>query len=127
MNDTPDNRRAFHRIFFEAPVTVISDHTPYKVHLIDISLNGALISHPDNLGCEIGDKLQLEIELGDSHHLIAMEASVSHIEADHVGLKREQIDVDSISHLRRLVELNLGDSEMLHRDMEHLIHQPAVN
>lgn len=127
MNDTTDNRRAFHRIFFEAPVTVITDHTPYKAHLIDISLNGALISHPDHLDCEIGDKVHLEIELGDSHHLIAMEASISHIEEDHVGLKREQIDVDSISHLRRLVELNLGDSEMLHRDMEHLIHQPAVD
>jgi len=127
MNDTTDNRRAFHRIFFEAPVTVIKDHTPHKVHLIDISLNGALISHSDELGCEVGDKVHLEIELGDSHHLIAMEASVSHIENDHVGLKREQIDMESISHLRRLVELNLGDSEMLHRDMEHLIHQPSVD
>ncbi len=127
MNDSTDNRRAFHRIFFEAPVTVNSHDSPYKAHLIDISLNGALITHPDDLVCKIGDKLQLEIELGDSDLLIVMEASVSHIEADHVGLKREQIDVDSISHLRRLVELNLGDSEMLHRDMEHLIHQPAVN
>ncbi|NNJ91867.1 MAG: PilZ domain-containing protein [Gammaproteobacteria bacterium] len=127
MNDTTDNRRAFHRIFFEAPVTVIINDTPHKVHLIDISLDGALISNSGQLPCEIGDKVQLEIELGDSQHLIAMDASISHIENDHVGLQREQIDMESISHLRRLVELNLGDSEMLHRDMEHLIHQPSVD
>ena len=44
MNDTTDNRRAFHRIFFATPVTVIKNDTPHKVPLIDISLNGALIS-----------------------------------------------------------------------------------
>jgi hypothetical protein len=127
MNDTTDNRRAFHRIFFETPVTVIKNDTPHKVPLIDISLNGALIKNSDDLAFEVGDKVHLEIELGDSQHLIAMEASISHLENDHVGLKREQIDMESISHLRRLVELNLGDSEMLHRDMEHLIHQPSVD
>ncbi len=127
MNDNTENRRAFHRIFFEAPVTIIANNKPYKVHLIDISLNGALVSTSAELTAGIGDKVHLEIELGDSHHLIAMEASISHIEEDHIGLKREQIDMESISHLRRLVELNLGDSEMLHRDMEHLIHQPSLD
>ena len=125
MNDSTENRRAFHRIFFETPVTVIQNNKAYKSYLIDISLNGALINRSDDFTPAPGDKVQLEIELGDSHHLISMEASVSHIEEDHVGLKREQIDMESISHLRRLVELNLGDSDMLHRDMEHLIHPAA--
>ena len=127
MNDTTENRRAFHRIFFDAPVKVIADNQPFEAHLIDISLNGALIRKTEDLPFGIEDKVNLEIELGDSHHLICMEASISHIEDDLVGLKREQIDMDSISHLRRLVELNLGDSEMLHRDMEHLIHHPAID
>jgi hypothetical protein len=126
MNDTTENRRAFHRIFFEAPVNMIANNKSHKAHLIDISLNGALINNSDDWPLSKGDKVHLEIELGDSHHLISMEASVSHIEEDHVGLKREQIDMESISHLRRLVELNLGDSEMLHRDMEHLIH-PTID
>lgn len=125
MNDTTENRRAFHRIFFETPVTVIANNKAYKSYLIDISLNGALINKSEDLTLTQGDKVQLEIELGGSHHLISMEATVSHIEEGHVGLKREQIDMESISHLRRLVELNLGDSEMLSREMEHLIHPAA--
>jgi hypothetical protein len=32
-----------------------------------------------------------------------------------------QIDIDSISQLRRMVELNLGDSEMLERDLSSLV------
>ncbi len=30
------------------------------------------------------------------------------------------IDIESIAHLRRLVELNVGDDSLLHRDLEHL-------
>ena len=57
---------------------------------------------------------------GDPDTMINMEASIAHIEGRQVGLKRAHIDMDSISHLRRLVELNLGDSELLHRELEHL-------
>ena len=122
MNSSHENRRAFHRIFFDASVAVIVDNKMFKTSLIDVSLNGALISKPDNLELHTGQEARLEIDLGESHNLIAMDGIVTHIEAAHVGLKMKQIDVDSISHLRRLVELNLGDSDLLHRDLEHLAH-----
>ncbi|HXK57002.1 MAG TPA: PilZ domain-containing protein, partial [Gammaproteobacteria bacterium] len=37
-----------------------------------------------------------------------------------LGLRCVSIDMESIGHLRRLVELNLGDAELLHRDLESL-------
>lgn len=122
MNTSSENRRAFHRIFFDANVAVIVDHKMYKTSLIDVSLNGALISDPEGISLNRGQAVRLEIDLGESHNLIAMDAVVTHLENDHIGLKMKQIDVDSISHLRRLVELNLGDSNLLHRDLEHLAH-----
>ena len=94
----------------------------HKTSLIDVSLNGALISQPEGYELTKGQNVRLEIDLGETHNLIAMDAVVTHLENEHVGLKMQQIDVDSISHLRRLVELNLGDSELLHRDLEHLAH-----
>ncbi len=36
----------------------------------------------------------------------------------------EHIDIDSITHLKRLIELNLGDEALLHRELAHLIHAP---
>jgi hypothetical protein len=122
MNSSSENRRAFHRIFFDANVAVIVNHKMHKTSLIDVSLNGALISQPEDYDLNLDEQVRLEIDLGESHHLIAMDAVVAHIENEHVGLKMKQIDVDSISHLRRLVELNLGDSDLLHRDLEHLAH-----
>jgi hypothetical protein len=121
MNNPNDNRRAFHRIFFEAPVAVILESVSHKAILIDISLNGALITITDDWQPEIGQLVSLKIALGDAATMITMEATVSHIENNHLGLKLRHIDVDSASHLRRLVELNLGDSDMLHRDLEHLV------
>jgi hypothetical protein len=46
-----------------------------------------------------------------------MSVSVSHVIGNEVGFKCEHIDLDSISALRRLVELNLGDSHLLERDL----------
>ena len=122
MSISSENRRAFHRIFFDANVAVIVDNKMHKTSLIDVSLNGALISQPEGYELTKGQNVRLEIDLGETHNLIAMDAVVTHLENEHVGLKMQQIDVDSISHLRRLVELNLGDSELLHRDLEHLAH-----
>ena len=45
-----------------------------------------------------------------------------HIEDDHTGYRCEHIDLDSISHLRRLVELNLGDPDILDRELSELSH-----
>lgn len=123
MNDQHDNRRAFHRIFFEAPVAVTGEDHSHTAMLIDISLNGALIKITDNWTPVKGQMVMLRIALsGDPELIITMQAQISHIEGHNIGLKREHIDVDSIAHLRRLVELNLGDSEMLHRELEHLVN-----
>lgn len=45
-----------------------------------------------------------------------------HSEEDHIGFKTEHMDLDSATHLRRLVELNLGDENLLERELSELIH-----
>ncbi len=123
MTNQTENRRAFHRIFFEAPVAVTDENYSHTAVLTDISLNGLLIRITDNWSPQAGQTVMLKIALsGDPETMISMEAQVTHVENNLVGLKRTHIDMDSISHLRRLVELNLGDSEMLHRDLEHLVN-----
>jgi hypothetical protein len=43
-----------------------------------------------------------------------------HSDEGQVGFECEFIDLDSISNLRRLVELNLGDSMLLERQLGSL-------
>lgn len=39
---------------------------------------------------------------------------------DYLRMNIHHIDIDSASHLKRLVELNVGTDELLHRELEHL-------
>ena len=53
-----------------------------------------------------------------------MQVTVVHIETEEesieIGLDCTAIDLDSISILRRLIELNLGDSKQLNKELSEL-------
>jgi len=117
-----NERRRFSRIGFDADVYLVSAKGSWRSRLIDLSLKGALITAPQDWSGQPGEHFLLELALGgDEEMLIRMEVSVSHSENDHIGLRCEHIDLDSISHLRRLVELNLGDAELLDRELSALV------
>ena len=56
----------------------------------------------------------------DSEICIQMQMRVVHERDNQLGLACQHIDVESISHLRRLLELNLGDASLLDRELERL-------
>lgn len=124
MTDTnPHEQRQFSRIPFDA-VAHIHDLTgklSAKCTVIDISLNGILITKPINWQGHLAEHYQLNIVLVDPQLTITMTASVAHIDPSRVGFHCEQVDLDSISHLKRLVELNLGDSALLQRELSALL------
>lgn len=50
-----------------------------------------------------------------------MTVSLAHEKGRQLGFYCEEIDLDSITHLRRLIELNLGSSELLERELSALV------
>ena len=121
-------KRHFSRIPFHEAVRIIThgDNSWWTCSLLDISLHGALTSMPEHWRPRIGDDFKLELQLGgdqDEELLLQMNVTVSHIEKDHVGFEIEDMDLNTADHLRRLVELNLGDEEMLQRNIEELVRQ----
>ena len=114
-----NERRHFHRILFDAPVTVTGSDESVSTRLIDISLNGVLLEIESPSPWKPGDRLELNIRLGDEA-FIDMQAVVAHSERGQLGLTCEHIDMESIAHLRRLVELNLGDESLLERELSAL-------
>lgn len=113
-------KRHFQRILFDAPVTLDLGAATYSSRLIDLSLRGALIQRPLDWPAQATGGAQLRIRLGDDTQ-IQMEAQLAHGEGDRLGFQCRHIDMDSITHLRRLVELNLGDDALLRRELEELI------
>ncbi|MDO9372584.1 MAG: PilZ domain-containing protein [Gammaproteobacteria bacterium] len=114
----PDHRH-YTRIQFDAQVRLSHGATHWSSTLIDISLKGALFSQPQDWPGKPGDGLLAELVL-DNDVVIRMQGTVAHVEAGHIGLRCDHIDLDSIAHLKRLVELNLGDEEQLNRELSSL-------
>jgi hypothetical protein len=113
-------RRRFNRILFDASVTVMYGGLLIEANLIDISLKGALVRLPESADQEFTGDTWLKIQLDEKDSCIEMEGEVVHREPGRIGFQCRHIDMDSITHLRRLVELNLGDPSLLERELEAL-------
>lgn len=118
-SDSQDEHRRFIRIPFDSRVQISNSDKTWSTELLDISLKGALVSQPKNWVSDIGGCYDLDIQLGTDQHL-NMQVAVSHEEGKRIGFRCEHIDIDSITHLRRIVELNTGDEELLHRELNTL-------
>ena len=92
-----------------------------EIELFDISIKGALISVPTPSKIKITDPCVLCLTLDDSEIKIEMSMVVVHQIDDKLGLKCDYIDLESISHLRRMIELNSDDEHFLERELSELI------
>ena len=123
MSSFPEKRR-FTRIPFEAETRITHPETgaSYSVQLLDISLKGALTTLPHAWQAQIGNTYLLELLLAasDTEIKLRMEASLVHAENDQIGFQYHNMDLDTATHLHRLIELNLGDEKLMERELAEL-------
>jgi len=121
-----ENRR-FTRIPFDADVQLYDPQTQknWDSELIDISLKGIKLSCPHNWNenWETAEHSNFEVTLilAKDEIEIKIKATLKHHDEAVLGFQILHIDVDSASHLHRLLELNLGDSKLLDREYIELI------
>jgi hypothetical protein len=120
-NDDFRERRTFSRIPFTGKVAVLGVRHYWMAELLDISMKGVLISRPTEWPEQPSDSYQLKIHLGDSKVVITMDVSLAHASEECLGFCCEHIDLDSMTHLRRLLELNLGDEDRINQELSALI------
>ena len=116
------NRRQFSRIRFQTEARLFLPSGEIAVEVLDLSLKGALVCPVQAVFAKIGSRCTLRVLLDDAGAMIRMECTVVHSQADLLGLSCREIDLDSITHLRRLVALNLGDETLLDREFGLLTH-----
>jgi len=116
---TPERRR-FSRIDFKTRVELMQDGNSWEAELEDISLKGLLLKHAAATPLAEDRPVQVTILLSDETP-IAMSAEVVHQSSSQLGLTCTLIDMESISHLRRLIELNLGNPAAAERELTELI------
>ncbi|NOH81240.1 PilZ domain-containing protein [Vibrio sp. RE86] len=113
-------RRRFSRIVYQAQAVITQESTQVDASVNDLSLHGLLASsdHADVL--DINKQINVEFSLSGSDVTIQLVGNIVGLNNNVIRIAIDHIDIESIGHLKRLIELNVGDDELLHRNIEHL-------
>lgn len=113
-------RRRFWRANFHSAANLLTDHNDCAVQIEDLSLKGALITLPEAARVIPNENCRLQIQLSDDV-TIMLWGRAAHVSGQQVGIKCESMDIDSITHLRRLVALNAENPALLEEEISFLI------
>lgn len=113
------NGRRHCRFPLEGLVRIYSGSAMWQAQLVDLAIRGALVSRPPGFDGLIGNRYRLDVRL-EGGPMIAMAVSLARLESTVVGFNCERIDLDSFLRLKRTIELNLGNAELLNRELSSL-------
>lgn len=114
------NLRHYSRIAFDVEVMLSVKGRELRVHLIDIALKGALLEASGAHGLVLHEPCRLVLALTHDGESITMVGHIAHLEGTHVGIECLEIDINSLTLLRRLIELNTGDPQRINQELSHL-------
>lgn len=119
--------RLAHRIPFDCFVDLKTDDSGMVCELYDISLQGALVGACSGATPIAGTSCQLTINLDESNEthdfVMDIRGTVARKVENKIGIKFNSMDLNSVTILRRLLEYNLGNGELIHRDFESLVRE----
>jgi hypothetical protein len=116
--------RRFLRSVFQAPARLTLAGYMREVQVLDVSLKGALVDMGAVLPCPVGARGRLRLLLS-STTFIAMDVGVTRVQGSQLGLQCLHIDLDSMTHLRQLIERNSQDPALLVRELSVLVGAAA--
>lgn len=105
------NSRRFRRVPFAAEVSLTVGQDYWTGELLDLAMKGALVETMDPLPIPVGTECALGIALPGTAISLDFEAKLVHIEGQNYGFKFISEDLQTLTHLRKLIELNTGDVE----------------
>lgn len=124
MSDS--DRRMYQRVSFDGTAELSNNEQSFTCQITDLSLRGVLVRPFGVVRADLGTEFTLLIPLSnnqDNNDLkIQMTLELAHSNPDGLGFKCTSIDLDSITHLRKIIELNSTNPELLDRDFETLVN-----
>ncbi|MDD1784092.1 PilZ domain-containing protein [Enterovibrio sp. ZSDZ35] len=113
-------RRQFSRVIYRVPATIRQGDRSWSSKVLDLSLKGALLSAPIDWTTGNNEDYWVTFSLGESDITLDMELRLIQENGEYLRFLIDHIDIDSASHLKRLVELNVGNDDLLHRELAQL-------
>ena len=116
-------RRHFTRIFYLTAAKLPQGEHQWRTQLVDVSLQGALLLRPEDWVASEDKEYEICFVLGGSDIEIKMQVELTHEASKKLGFYCHHIDIDSATHLKRMIELNIGEEQLLHRELEQLLQE----
>ncbi len=113
------DRRHFSRVSFQAKAEFHQGSHSWEAQVLDLSLCGLQTDLPDDQQLQPQKLVRAVIHLAKDT-VIQMTLRLAHASGGRMGFHCESIDLDSISHLRNLVALNMGDSQACEQELARL-------
>lgn len=115
------DRRHYHRVSFQQDARLSWGEYSETVRVENLSLKGVLLSGVPTLeGLDAGERARLTIDLADDFS-VAMTIELVFLRGDQLGARWVEIDLDGMTHLRRLVALNLGDANVVDQELSSIL------
>lgn len=115
-------RRRFERIRFEGEVRLEVGPEEHACRLLDISLRGMLLEDCGGWQAAPGTSVVAALALDEQGTCqIRIRGQVAHCRGRVIGIHFRDMDIDSGTNLRRLVEMNLADPRQLDRELRAMI------
>ncbi len=122
-----NDRRRYSRVNLHLEGSLTTSSSPsteaVSVTVCDVSLKGALVRilRDEDLAKFKGGRYILKFKVDPTSH-VTMTVNCRYTRDNNMGLQCEDIDVRSISFLRKIIEYNTGDISLLNRELDELMH-----
>ncbi len=115
------DKRRFSRVGFAEKSIIEHDGHSFDVSLVDISLKGAMVSYGNEIKCSRGDRWKLSFLLGGSDIPMQFSTEVVHVHDNLAGVKFIETDLETMIHLRGLMEARTLDPDKVQSELAFLI------
>lgn len=114
-----NEQRNYRRIPFHTEAELNIDGTGYSCELVDLALQGALFKTEQKLPVAAGQQVEIQIALTSSELKLEFTGELIHQRGSFYGFIFVSEDASTMGHLRRLLELNIGDGDEVDREFLH--------
>lgn len=116
-------KRQFSRVHFNTTSQLIIENKVCPLKLINVSLKGALFNNLEGVKLAQGTEGILEIKLPNSSIKIRQHAKLMHTQEDKLGFQFLASDLESLTHLRKLLEYNTATPEKIKEELSLLFNK----
>ncbi|PFG45168.1 PilZ domain-containing protein [Vibrio sp. ES.051] len=113
-------RRRFSRILHQPSTKVEQRDLAIEARIQNLSLHGLLMKAEETEALDPSLPVHVTFSFYQSEQVITLKAQVVNVSKREIRVKIINIDIESISQLKRFIELNLGNNDLLNRELDYL-------